>query len=372
MDGRWTSRCDENQDDNRRLPGANFGQLLPGASPPYYPFPQDLDEAQLSHLAASSSTDHPGNLSHTGRNVHGSASISDINATIHNAFDTNRGGYHHLQDEPTLSGNPAASSHSSLDNNDPSVKPDVPIPIQSAADVVLKMYQSVRIDSTLCKKLAEEVARREPVQRRSDQKLNIRRRSNVEALLAHVTGEVAPRSCKNCRRGHGPWTQCVVYEGQMCGSCTNCWFNASGSRCTFHESNNPQHSLYNPTGPPAPVPPGAMLSYPQHPILPSSSPSVIAAYQNGDIAQWGMGDPARNMVNSVMGEAMALSKKDRFLVRIEAAAKELGMRMAEFDEFLQTPEGLVEQQREQRYHLAQQSHSRDASMREDSSGSPLA
>jgi hypothetical protein len=20
----------------------------------------------------------------------------------------------------------------------------------------------------------------------------------------------------------------------MCGSCTNCWFNASGSRCTFH------------------------------------------------------------------------------------------------------------------------------------------
>lgn len=192
------------------------------------------DEAQLSHLAASSSTDHPGNLSHTGRNVHSSASISGINATIQNAFDTNRGGYHHLQDEPNLSGNPAASSQSPLDNNDPSVKPDVPIPIQSAADVVLKMYQSVRIDSTLCKKLAEEVARREPVQRRSDQKLNIRRRSNVEALLAHVTGEVAPRSCKNCRRGHGPWTQCVVYEGQMCGSCTNCWFNASGSRCTFH------------------------------------------------------------------------------------------------------------------------------------------
>lgn len=48
MDGRWTSRCDENQDDNRRLPGANFGQLLPGASPPYYPFPQDLSVLSMS------------------------------------------------------------------------------------------------------------------------------------------------------------------------------------------------------------------------------------------------------------------------------------------------------------------------------------
>jgi hypothetical protein len=53
-------------------------------------------------------------------------------------------------------------------------------------------------------------------------------------LLAHITGDLAPRPCKNCHKGHGPWTQCVVYDGQMCGSCANCWFNASGSRCTFH------------------------------------------------------------------------------------------------------------------------------------------
>jgi hypothetical protein len=53
-------------------------------------------------------------------------------------------------------------------------------------------------------------------------------------LLAHMTGQSAPKPCKNCHKGHGPWTQCVVYDGQMCGSCTNCWFNASGSRCTFH------------------------------------------------------------------------------------------------------------------------------------------
>lgn len=109
------------------------------------------------------------------------------------------------------------------------------IPNQTAADVAMDAYgDSLRIDSALCKKLAGEDARREPTQRRSDQRLNIERRSNVEALLAHITGRVAIHACKNCHKGHGPWTQCVVYDGQMCGSCTNCWFNASGSRCTFH------------------------------------------------------------------------------------------------------------------------------------------
>jgi hypothetical protein len=106
---------------------------------------------------------------------------------------------------------------------------------RTAADIAYAAYGDlVKIDSALCKKLASEAALREPVQRRADQKLNIERRSNVEALLAHMTGQPAPNPCKNCRKGHGPWSQCIVYEGQMCGSCTNCWFNASGSRCTFH------------------------------------------------------------------------------------------------------------------------------------------
>ncbi|KAI1044028.1 hypothetical protein LB505_007706 [Fusarium chuoi] len=70
------------------------------------------------------------------------------------------------------------------------------------------------------------------------------RRSNVEAFLAHLTGVQVSRSCKNCSKGHGPWSECIIYDGQMCGSCTNCWFNASGSRCTFHENN--QNSIYAP------------------------------------------------------------------------------------------------------------------------------
>ncbi|KAF5580633.1 hypothetical protein FPCIR_10542 [Fusarium pseudocircinatum] len=115
----------------------------------------------------------------------------------------------------------------------------------TAGDVALEIYGNrIVIDSTLGKKLAGEASLRPIRQRRSDMVLNMERRSNVEAFLAHLTGVQVSRSCKNCSKGHGPWSECIIYDGQMCGSCTNCWFNASGSRCTFHENN--QNSIYAP------------------------------------------------------------------------------------------------------------------------------
>ena len=96
-------------------------------------------------------------------------------------------------------------------------------------------YPTVVGESTLAKKLAGEPGQRLAQQRRPDQALNLARRSNVEALFAHIAGHVVLSApCKNCRKGHGPWTSCVVIDGQMCGSCANCWFNASGARCSFH------------------------------------------------------------------------------------------------------------------------------------------
>lgn len=105
----------------------------------------------------------------------------------------------------------------------------------AAREVAFKWHSGrLKIDSAVCQRLGDEAAKREPTQRRSYQKLNLERRSNVEALLAHITGDEPPQPCKNCHKGHGPWKTCVVKEGQLCGSCTNCWFNASGSRCTYH------------------------------------------------------------------------------------------------------------------------------------------
>ncbi|PHH91836.1 hypothetical protein CDD83_10086 [Cordyceps sp. RAO-2017] len=89
------------------------------------------------------------------------------------------------------------------------------VQVRTGEQVVTTAYSSVRIDSVLCKRLAREPARREPIQRRPGQVLNTGRRSNVEALLAHVTGQVAGEACKNCRKEHGPWTQCVRRAVQL-------------------------------------------------------------------------------------------------------------------------------------------------------------
>jgi 3-dehydrosphinganine reductase len=95
-------------------------------------------------------------------------------------------------------------------------------------------YGELNVESALAKRLAREPGQRLAQQRRPEQALNLARRSNVEALFAHIAGEPARVPCKNCHKGHGPWTSCVIVDGQMCGSCANCWFNASGARCSFH------------------------------------------------------------------------------------------------------------------------------------------
>ncbi|KAG5982725.1 hypothetical protein E4U55_001472 [Claviceps digitariae] len=404
MDSRWTSRCDTTPQDanHNQLPGPpNFGQLSPAASSPYYPFPQALsvssispqalhwdssagprampvrtraskvtkpapagrrgtcqsslpgtaqghhleqfvqqginnvnsDAAQMSQLEVSGSNDHAesaANLTNAGAGVHGSTSIPGLQSSMHNAFDTRA---FRLDEDHQLSRNTASPGHSSLDNNDVLVKSDTLTPAQTAADIILKMYPSAKVDGTLCKKLADEAARRDPVQRRRDQKLNVERRSNLEALFAHVTGDVAPQNNSNPQ--------------------------------------HPQQSQFTPTvQTPSFQPGGVMLNFQQQSMPPPNSPSVMASYHTDD-GEWSMGDHTRNMINSVIRDTMMLSKKERYVARIEAAAKELGMRIAELQEYLQTPEGSVEQQRDQRYHMAQQGHIGDVSMDESSAGAPM-
>ncbi|KAL7960585.1 hypothetical protein V8C34DRAFT_57803 [Trichoderma compactum] len=228
---------------------------------------------------------------------------------------------------------------------------------RTAADLAYAAYgDQVKIDSALCKKLAAEVALREPTQRRVDQKLNIERRSNVEALLAHMTGQSAPKPCKNCHKGHGPWTQCVVYDGQMCGSCTNCWFNASGSRCTFHENNHLQpQTLFA-----ASVAASAGLMALQPPALSQSTSPNANINLSADITQWGLSESTKQLITQTITDVATFSRRDRFLARIEAAAKELGMRIAEYEEFLRTPEGMAEQNAALERERAQNSHTQAA------------
>lgn len=95
-------------------------------------------------------------------------------------------------------------------------------------------YEGFKVDSAFAKRMSRDRGMRVAEQRRHGQDLNLVRRSNVEALFAQIAGTEAANPCTHCRKGQGPWTVCVVYNGQMMGSCANCWFNASGSRCSFH------------------------------------------------------------------------------------------------------------------------------------------
>lgn len=293
-----------------------------------------------------------------------------------------------------------------------------PGPVQTAAEFARESgYDNLDLDqtaSTLSRRLMSQPGRRLALQRRKEQKLNLVRRSNVEALLAHVSGQQAASACKNCHKGHGPWTVCVVVDGQMCGSCANCWYNASGARCSFHGMANPlirrsplvpfphvlsslfsivlfqqvtplphpylkesitsnvpsllparftdkSYSLVetnNPQGhqpavlPPAPNPAASFG-------LPQLAPAGVIQLPPGVLAH----DPSLSHVpydseaKVVMDRAMALAReattrKARQLLKVEIAAKQLVLSMLEYEEIVQTENQL----HQQHHQLQQQQH----------------
>lgn len=147
----------------------------------------------------------------------------------------------HQQDQMDLTAaavlagaNPLVNPHDHPELDQQHVDNDQPEPHTTESLAHQSGYESVIVESALAKRLAREPGMRLATQRRPEQVLNLGRRSNVEALFAHIAGDNAPVQCKNCHKGHGPWTTCVIVDGQMCGSCANCWFNASGARCSFH------------------------------------------------------------------------------------------------------------------------------------------
>ncbi|GKT95478.1 hypothetical protein Ct61P_13328 [Colletotrichum tofieldiae] len=186
-------------------------------------------------------------------------------------------------------------------------------------------YGQLVIDSALAKRLANNEGQRLAVQRRQDQTLNLKRRSNVEALLAHVSGQEAHSPCKSCHKGYGPWNGCVVVSGQMCGSCANCWFNASGSRCSFHAyASNPASARAPGVG--------------EHKLCRHSADGSRHGPAGPSFGQPGADPTVAQFVKDVLDRAMAEARSDnphvRFQLRIETAARQLALASAEYAEFL--------------------------------------
>ncbi|VUC34262.1 unnamed protein product [Clonostachys rosea] len=235
-----------------------------------------------------------------------------------------------------------------------------------AAGAVAKRFYSngngnnVRIDSSVGKRLARLPAQRDPEHRDRTHKPNLKRRGNVEAMLVQVAGEEPARACKSCRKGHGPWTKCVVLEGSLCGSCANCWYNACGSRCTFHDSKAKyettsynQSSYHQPPQPPLP-PPGPYPAIPSYVQVPGPSasppvptyqtpptpmpqgpppnpypvPSHLKSHLLHHFVQWGVSDAVAQGV----AQGANRGPVERSITRVQAAAEELGMKIAEHTE----------------------------------------
>ena len=63
--------------------------------------------------------------------------------------------------------------------------------------------------------------------------LQLGRSINQEAALGFTRGEIAAPACLHCQHEFGPFTECVTVTDMFTGSCTNCHYSSSGSRCSF-------------------------------------------------------------------------------------------------------------------------------------------
>ncbi|KAK4169276.1 hypothetical protein QBC43DRAFT_59559 [Cladorrhinum sp. PSN259] len=204
-------------------------------------------------------------------------------------------------------------------------------------------YTGLNVESALAKRLAREPGVRLATQRRPEQTLNLNRRSNVEALFAHISGEPARMQCKNCHKGHGPWTSCVVVDGQMCGSCANCWFNASGARCSFHETRTTinQHPNILPANSAA-MAADATYRFAANPHLLQSQVGQVGqvgqphANTIGNVAFPGVMMPHTTLFQEVLSKAYndvrSADKPTRMLYQIQCTAKQLALQIVEYEE----------------------------------------
>ncbi|KAI0551060.1 hypothetical protein F4679DRAFT_540183 [Xylaria curta] len=71
---------------------------------------------------------------------------------------------------------------------------------------------------------------------------SVRRRSNIKAALVQIAGVYHPptSACIQCCKGRGIWTGCVTtppqQNGALKGACANCFYNGTGSKCSFTSS----------------------------------------------------------------------------------------------------------------------------------------
>ncbi|PSR94198.1 hypothetical protein BD289DRAFT_472655 [Coniella lustricola] len=221
-------------------------------------------------------------------------------------------------------------------------------PLKTTEELALESgYEDFKVDSAFAKRMSRDPGQRLAEQRRHGQDLNLVRRSNVEALFAQIAGTEAANPCTHCRKGQGPWTVCVVYNGQMMGSCANCWFNASGSRCSFHEKSQPLQPAAHPYAVPVAIPPGATADPTGGGVVGAGGSAAVgsgfvagtspaqlqaAALWNASGALFSHDAGVKGTVQSALMQVRQATPYQRALIEVEVAAKQLALKIVEAEE----------------------------------------
>ncbi|KAI0441329.1 hypothetical protein F4803DRAFT_427242 [Xylaria telfairii] len=144
---------------------------------------------------------------------------------------------------PTLTASPA-----------PSASPDLPVsPSRDTAREAfchkypeLSMALDLSVLGSSARFLLDLTARRSlDDNKRKKKPFSIRRKSNLKAALIQIAGVHHPPAveCLQCRKGRGLWTGCVTAPAQQYNalrrSCANCFYNGTGSKCSFINSHPP-------------------------------------------------------------------------------------------------------------------------------------
>lgn len=78
-----------------------------------------------------------------------------------------------------------------------------------------------------------------PIEIKKNKACKIRHKNphNFTAALAYMVGNVERQACDRCRQGRGPFKQCVKFENEMLGACSNCYYGREGKYCTLRPGN---------------------------------------------------------------------------------------------------------------------------------------
>ncbi|KAI0411697.1 hypothetical protein F5X98DRAFT_43062 [Xylaria grammica] len=106
--------------------------------------------------------------------------------------------------------------------------------LKSKVQSVFRSHARSLMDLPSCRNLVDN-----PQWRRE---FGLKRPTNIKAALIQAAGiQHAPSAaCLHCRKGRGLWVSCVTtpreHDNALRGSCANCFYNGTGSKCSFNLS----------------------------------------------------------------------------------------------------------------------------------------